>query len=166
MSFLIRKITRSKWPRENYESLTSNDISADAVTSCLRTTRNTLSTWEVSSTQEINEAILALVSGFERIDTIDIVIIEKQELLDKGFELINTPGLTPVVDLVETHIDISSLNYASIGGFSEIMIECLKSEKVLRYNKKKLINILEEAIKAGRVEKEKLKDGVLEKLAI
>ena len=166
MSLLVRKFSRSKWPKANYESFSSNDISADAITSCLRTSNNTLSTWEIESKDQVQEAVLALVSGFERLDTIDIVIFEKEKLINNGFEIVATPGITPIEDLVDTHKDIVKLNYQSIGSFAELVLDCLANSSVQRITRTEVKKILINAIEKDRLDSALLKKGIREKLAI
>lgn len=85
MSLLVRKINRSKWFQTNiYEG---EDISGDAITNCLKTTRNTLSTWRINSETEIEDAILAMASGFDHIDTIDVIPINPEHLESEGISL-------------------------------------------------------------------------------
>jgi len=60
--FLARKITLSKWKR--HPALAAGEISADCVTSDLRTKRLTLSFWECSSADDadLDNVVLALAS--------------------------------------------------------------------------------------------------------
>ena len=60
MSLLVRKINRAKWLQTDIAH--GDDISADAITNCMKTTSNRLSVWEVESEARIEEAALAIAS--------------------------------------------------------------------------------------------------------
>jgi hypothetical protein len=166
MAFLIRKINRSKWPNSDYENFSIDDLVADAITSDLRTSKNTLSTWEIQNEEEVLDAVLALSSGFERLDTIDVIILDKTEVINVGFELIETPGITPVKDLVDTHKDIVNLTFKSIGLFSKLILDTLGKDKVKRIREKEVKKLLIDAIQSGRLNADSLKDGLRKKLAV
>ena len=70
MPYFVRKIARAKWSNE---SITDNpfDIPADAITLDLKTFTNTLSVWEVTDEGKVGDAVLAIASGFDRIETFD-----------------------------------------------------------------------------------------------
>jgi hypothetical protein len=74
MPFFVRKIEGQKWLQNDI--CNGADASADAITGCLRTKSNTLSFWYVESDEQITDAILAIVSGFEKAETIDIIKID------------------------------------------------------------------------------------------
>lgn len=94
MSFLIRKITKSKWKNSNdpqgEKELEINKLSSDAITSCLRTSKNALSFWEISdiknesdldNNSDLKNIIIALLtsSKAEDVNVLDIVYFEKNE---------------------------------------------------------------------------------------
>jgi len=73
MPFLVRKISYSKW-RASVEGDTTP--SADAITSCMRTSGNTLSLWLIEDLTKLDDAIIAIASDFKQLEAIDIVPIE------------------------------------------------------------------------------------------
>lgn len=99
MSLLVRKIEKAKWMQNDIVG--SEDISADAITNCMKTTGNTLSTWQIPGDNEIPEAILAIVSGHQYLDTIDIVCLDRSSLEIQGIALQSTLGNTPIQDLID-----------------------------------------------------------------
>lgn len=130
--YLIRKISRAKW--ESNSSLLPEEIGADAITGCLRTFNNSLSVWQCGQVQreeDIKEAILALAASMERIDKIDVVIIDKSALEEKGIALEPTPGNTPVEDLRDKHLDIIRLDTSRL-----CLIAQYIAEKIRRNTKK------------------------------
>ncbi|PEZ88014.1 hypothetical protein CN374_16150 [Bacillus cereus] len=166
MAFLIRKMARSKWPQENFMEMDINDLSADAITSCLRTSSNTLSTWEIESMENLEDAVLALVAASQKIDTMFVVSIDKEKIINNGFQIEETPGQTLVEDLIETHKDVSGLTYQTIGKFASVMLESLHEEQVHRFTASKLKKILISAIESGRLDKEALNEDMRKKLKL
>lgn len=167
MSLLVRKIAKSKWPKEDFEGFDIKDLKADAITSCLRTSDDTLSTWEISSLTDLPDAVLALVSSFERLDKIDVVIIDKAEVIQRGFEIADTPGNTPVEKLQQTHRDITGLTYQTVGDFSRLLLDTMGTQgRVERYTATKVKKLLNTAINQGILEVHSLKEGVRKSLAV
>jgi hypothetical protein len=165
MSFLVRKINKAKWPKGNLSEFDTSNLRADAITSCLRTTNDTLSIWEISSTDELSEAVLALVSSFEKLDKIDVIILEKTEITSKGFNIEDSPGNTPVIELINTHKDIVGLTYQTIGIFSKLLLDIMENEeRTKRFTVKKVKQILLEAIESGRLDINSLKKSLRESL--
>ncbi|MCM3611681.1 hypothetical protein M4S82_10495 [Planococcus sp. MERTA32b] len=165
MSLLVRKITRSKWPAEISEPINIDILRADAITSCLRTSSDTLSTWEVINADNINEAVLALASNFDKIETMTVIAIEKDKISEYGFSLVSSKGLTVVEDLKDSHIDVSNLTLKSIGTFASIVLETIKDEKVYRFSKRELIDIISKAVETDRLDVKLLKEKVREQLS-
>lgn len=109
MPFLIRKINKAKWHQVDIEN--DDDVSADAITMDLKTSGNTLSAWYIISENEIEDAILALVSGQDHLEMFDIVMLSEQFLQDSSIKIIDTPGATPIQSLVNTHRNLAELTF-------------------------------------------------------
>jgi len=77
--FLARMISQVKW--RQLEWINEGDISADALTCDLRTLENHLSFWQCKdgSIKEIEDVALAIASGRDKIDKLDIVLIEETD---------------------------------------------------------------------------------------
>lgn len=166
MPILVRKINQAKWPKEHYDKILIDNLSADAITSCLRTSLNALSLWEVNDVTRLDEAALALVSSAERIDTIDVVFIENNDLQQFNFVIEDTlMEKLPVVDLRDKHKDISKLTYKTLGDVASVVITCLHNNRIKRFTRSKLKSILRIAIDSGRLKKEELNKTILDDLA-
>lgn len=159
MPLLVRRISRAKW-----ESIEDNDVCADAITSCLKTNHNDLSVWKISSIAELNEAILALITGNKQtqLSTLHYVLIDESLLLEKNLSLRNSPGNTVVPELVDRHCDIENLTYKKLGEVKDLIIESIKTENVGFVTKMQLKSILSEAISNGRIDKNKLNSELLQ----
>src|SRR5690242_12787302 len=109
LKYLARKISRSKWEIKLPEH--PNEIRADAITACLRTTQDSLSFWQCKrDEQDIAEVVLALSAPMDKIETIDIVLLDKDTMVSNNLSLEATEGITPVADLRNRHIDLVNLD--------------------------------------------------------
>lgn len=159
----IRKIDYGKWKRnsgvQNYK-----ELSADVITNCLKTSQNTLSLWQFNSDDEKTDALLAIVSGLEHLDTIDVIVIEGVDL--NGFSLLKTKGRTPFIDFKNNHFDLNNLNYRLLGNFSEIVHKAVESNKVIRITRGKAKGLIKDAIDAEKLKIEEVSERILSKLSV
>lgn len=162
MSYLVRKIARTKWLLEIKDN--PFDIPADTITSDLKSTSNTLSVWEVEQETDLTQAVIALVAAGDRLDTIDIVWMPKDEIDTKKINCDYTLGLTRIESLRKTHIDLSGMNYFKIGLFAESIISNIAAQRIKRYTKGELKKLLNKAIQDGIFLKTDLHEKIQEKL--
>lgn len=180
MSYLIRRINRPKWP--DFESKVGEDqksnwfnlrfwisgpeVQADAITGCLKTTKNTLSVWNVEeiSEKELKNIALALITGSMqlKISAMHVVAIEEEKFIKKGIEVVASDGDTIVNDLVKRHKDLSNLTYRKLGIVKEVVVDSIKRNKVRLFTKQELKTILLEGIANGLVDKAKLNPKLIE----
>ena len=85
MSLLVRKIDKSKWLQNNITA--DEDVSADDITICLKTSENKLSAWKVSTEHDIREAILAIVTGGDHLEAIDVITIDCKGITSDGINI-------------------------------------------------------------------------------
>ncbi len=158
--YLVRKITRAKWDRT--EQLADGEIPADAVTADLRTTDNALSLWAAAEAEgdALNDAVLALVAGADRVDKIDVVWIQRAKFDEVGVSLDETDGRTPVSDLVDRHVDAVKLDLLRLGIFAEQVVSALGAAQHKRLTKKKVAQLIAAAVDADRVSLEDLEEKV------
>jgi len=173
MSLLVRKIDKTKWLQNNITA--GEDVSADAITICLKTSENKLSVWKVSTETDIEEAILAIVSGGDHLEAIDIITINCQRITPDGINFAPNPekSRTRVQDLKNAHCDITDLSYGKLGVISQYIVDCFKKGEitncckegqVVRCTEGYLKGIIREAIENGRLKKEDLPDSIQKKL--
>lgn len=160
MPLLIRRISRAKW-----DKIGVDDVSADAITSCLRTNQNDLSVWRISSEQELSDAILALISGSKqsKLSTLHYVIIDETLIIERGFTLKETPGDTVALELVDKHRDIENLTYVKLGIIKDLILDCISNDRTSFITRKSLKELLIHAIKTGKIKKESLNPELVEK---
>jgi len=161
MPYVVRKFHRPRW----LERALAGDLpSADAVTKCLITTRNTLSVWAISDPSEIEEAVLAMASNFTGLDTIDILIMETASLKDKGLKFEDNDGETHYTDYANKHRDIIDLNSQSLSTVAESINETIKDSGNHRFTLPRLKAILQKGIEDGKIQADDLNESVRNKL--
>lgn len=176
MTIYVRKISKAKWPSEEeilakeFDAEIIPSVRADALTSCLKTSQNTLSVWAVenSTDEEIEKAILALITNtkLERLNRIQVVYFSKEEVLSLGLPLEASDGDTVIESLSKLHNDLVDLNYEKLGKVSQLIISSLRSESVKTYNEKKLKTMLLKAIQEGVVDQKLLHPSLQSKLGL
>lgn len=176
MTIYVRKISKAKWPSEEeilakeFDAEIIPSVRADALTSCLKTSQNTLSVWAVenSTDEEIEKAILALITNakLERLNRIQVVYFSKEEVLSLGLPLEASDGDTVIESLSKLHNDLVDLNYEKLGKVSQLIISSLRLESVKTYNEKKLKTMLLKAIQEGVVDQKLLHPSLQSKLGL
>lgn len=165
MGVCVRKINKSKWPEEELLDVNTDDdilplLKADALTSCLRTSKDELSLWTVENTsdQEIEKAILALItnSRLERLDRIQVVYFEEDNVSKLGLTLKKSPGDTIISTYSNLHQDMIELNYEKMGKVGTLITSALRDKRIKKYSERELKTMLNNAIDAGLVEQKKL----------
>jgi len=153
MPYLIRRISRAKW-----EEIEQGEVSADAITNDLKTFRNDLSVWLISSKEELEKAVIALITGAKqtKLSTLHIVLIDEILIAESSLTLNSTKGDTVVESLQDLHRDISELTYTKLGTIKNLVLDCLKSDNYALYTKKQLKTLLKSAIESGELLKDKL----------
>jgi hypothetical protein len=158
MSLIVRKIEKGKWMQNDI--LSGADVSADAITNCMKTKNNTLSVWEVSREDQVDDVVLALASQSQQIETMDVVVLDRSTLISSGLHLQETDSPTPVRELSKIHRDIVQLTYTSLGVLARIIVDAIRNKTNRRYTRGKIRNLMDNAIAAGRLNKEALKENV------
>ena len=159
---LVRKINKAKWFQ--IDILKNSDVTADAITNCLKTTKNTLSVWHIDNETDINDAVLAIVSDQDHIETIDVVVLNVNEIEKYEIKIIASDGITSVKSLIDSHRDLSELTYTKLGFIKDHIVERIRAEKMKRFTKGQLKKILKNAIESGILQMNDLKDSVRKKM--
>ena len=162
MGLLVRKINRAKWMQNDICG--DEAVSADAITNCMKTTNNTLSAWRIDSEDDIDDAILVIVSNHQHLDTIDVVCLNPTELSKCGISLKDTAGQTPIKEFVQHHVDISDLTYKSLGDVADQIIQLIKTDKIKRYTRPTIKKLLQNGINSGLLRKEDLPESIIKHL--
>lgn len=163
MSLLVRKIELGKW-KQNQDLNELNNISADVITNCLKTKGNTISTWKIDSEDNLSDAVLAMISTCQHLDTINVVCLSGEVVTGNGLELNETPAKTPIEKFNNTHVDICNLTYLKIGKVADIIRDIVINDKYVRYTSNQLKGILQQAIANKILIKDQLAPDVQKKI--
>ncbi|ELY2794051.1 hypothetical protein ACM36E_000933 [Cronobacter sakazakii] len=151
MEYLLRKFSLSKW--EPNRGVTSEEITADAITGCTRTSNNTLSVWS-STTQnftceEVERLIVALATTMNEPAAIDLIWLDDEWLRLNGIQLVESEGQSKYKSVNCKHKDLSFLNHSSLALIGEHIISQMNDEtKYKRVTKKELIRLVAKWMKA------------------
>ncbi len=153
MSYLVRRISRAKWDNEEYDYSNDDNAPSDAITSCLRTFNNELSTWLIDDLKDLNQAILCLITGSkqENINTIHLIYFDIEEINKRGLSIEKTTGDTVISQYQGLHFDIKSLNYETLGVVKDIVLDCLRKDYYKTITKKTLKDILRESVNKSKI---------------
>jgi len=148
MPLLIRRINRAKWDLVDEET---NDVSADAITNCLKTYNNDLSVWRIEDEKDLDNAILALITGCKqtKLSTLHYVIIDEEIISRNQLSLLETEGDTVVVNLKNTHRDIGHLTYQRLGKVKDIVLDCIRNDKSAFFSRKQLKDLIKKSLEKG-----------------
>ncbi len=154
--FLARTVTRAKWIPKSEEA--TGEIPADAVTGDLRTRDNALSFWQcgTGTTRDLENAVLAVAAGRERVDKVEIVWVDDQELRADAQAMVHTDGRTPVTDLVGLHVDVYHLNYVRLGQVASRVVTAFDEGRYCRMTRARVRELLVLAVKEGRLKADDL----------
>ena len=127
------------------------DIPADTVVTELKTDNNDLSVWKIESDSDIDDAFVALGSGCSGVGTIWAVKILPDEL--PGIEVNSEAGNTPTIGINQKHLNISNLNYVSMGDVIASVLNCFrdKDNRIVKKSKADMKKLLACAYKQGRL---------------
>lgn len=162
MSYLVRKISRSKWA--DCDMSTDQVVTADAVTNCLKTTKNTLSVWFAAREEDIATAKLALLAALERFDSVDLVVLRLDDVLDENLELIESDGLTAAKSLVTLHRDIATLSLVELEKVAKLVQRKIVEKKTERVMKNNFQQIIKSAVADGIIKKDDLPQKMVDQL--
>jgi len=161
MELFVRKIKRPRWDQ------TTDDVAkirADAITLCLRTSSNKLSVWGIHSEKDINQAILAIASSLDHLETFDIVILEKDFFVKNNIDFVKSDGETAATYCKQDHVDITNLTYEKLGVIASYILQQIKKGKCHRHRLLELKDMIEKAIAAGKVEADLLSEFIIKKI--
>lgn len=162
MGYFVRKISKGKWKSDSDDAV----IKADALTSCLRTSGNTLSFWRVEDLNQIDEAKLAIASSNSNLDTFDIVVFSTAEMEALGAPIVATPGQTACTDLENTHRDLAELNSDHLIKLSYAVLDKVKQDEVERVTLAKARTMMKAAVDSQRLDVSKLPDAIKVKIGL
>ena len=147
--------------------MSADEIPADAVTADLRTQRNALSFWQcpADTVDGVEEAALAIAAAGERVDKLDIVWLDDEELQNDGQTLRNSAGRTPVTSLADLHVEASRLDYVRLGNVARRVVAAIEANRYRRLTRGRVKKLIAAAVEQGRVDLDALQDKVRTEVA-
>jgi hypothetical protein len=162
MALLVRKIERAKWNRRKSNAI--EDTPADAITSCMRTSSDRLSVWQIDTEERLPQAVLAIAAAGSSLDTMDFVVFAAAELEFRGLIVRRTPSGTGVHNMHDAHYDIVELTYSSLGRVAGLVLDAIGRDAVKRFRMNELRELLRSAITNGQLDESSLTQSLREKL--
>lgn len=155
--FLVRMVTRAKWAPKS--GLSAGEVPADGVTADLRTQSNSLSFWRspTAAISDVEEAALAIAAGRERVDRLQVVWLDYDEIQTDDQTLSDTEGRTPVKDLKSLHVDVCRLDYIRLGQLANRVVDALASDNFHTFTKDNVAKLVARAVEQDRIDLEELK---------
>lgn len=162
--FLARMVSAQKW--RTHENIHEGEISADAVTTDLRTANNILSFWTHDPTNEksLEDIAVALAANRSKVQRLDIVWLDEDAVKGVNLRIDPTPGETPFHELNDSHRDVVGLDLSRLGRLSELIASAIKGNRAIRYSEKQILTLLQQAVKAKRIEITSLPDGIIDRI--
>ena len=162
MGFLVRKLAN-----KNHIDLIKTcknilEIDADIISTEFRTSKNSLSTWRIEKIEDVNEAILAIISTSERYSKMDFIVIDEEYLKERSLKYEQTFAgkEIPIKELQNTHFDLQELSLAKIIDCINVyqMIGTNDSNNIFVFRKteSEVKKLFKNAIDEGRVQIELL----------
>ena len=163
---LARMISAQKW--RVHTNIEEGEISADAVTTDLRTSNNTLSFWwhDPSNETSLEDIAVALATGRQCVQRLDIVWLEEEAVKDVDLKIDATPGVTALSELKDAHRDVVGLDVMRLAVLSERIALAVKEDRTIRFTEKQILALIQKAIDAKRIETSALHEDVAKKLVL
>ena len=128
------------------------DDAVDAVTRDLRTDENALSVWccDPALLATFDNVVIALASNREKVDRLDIVILNADDLIQANLSILEKPGNTPADTLNSNHRDVAGFTLTSLVEFARLVHHVARIDALsLRFAVKEVRALLHKAIADG-----------------
>lgn len=158
MGYLVRMInSEQNWAQYQYEVPEIDQINADSISE-LATTDNCVSTWYIDNPENINEAVLALTSGFRNLDSIQLVVFNIEALEQYGLTAKQSEetAFTKAEGYKKYHYDIIDLNHRKLGYLAQLIMRTLHNGGIVNIDKMHIVEVLSRAMVADIVDFEEL----------
>jgi hypothetical protein len=138
------------------------------VTADLKTTNNELSFWAAASNDdaELHETVLALATGGDRLDKMDIAWSTRQSFADANLSVQESPdhANTPVESLKPRHVDVTKLDLVRLGCVATVIHDAINAEQIRRFHPKEVLAVLVKAVTDERLAVDALRGQLQEKV--
>jgi len=162
MSLLLRKIDLGKWRQKEF--IDNDEISADAITLCLKTSGNTLSVWKIESEDHIDEAVLAFISKAPHLEAAFFVLLNEEHLNDNKISIEQRDDETPYKAQIKNHVVLTQLSYETLGVIAHYILNEVRNDRVKSYAEGRLKRMFAKAISSGKIDMADLKQDFQKKI--
>jgi len=127
-------------------------LAADAITD-MKTTSNTLSFWVIDSIDALDDVVVALATGSKitSLEAMDLVWVDEASLINDGFEVRSSLGDTAATILADTHRDVCSLTYSSLGQLAMTVFQSINAEQCKKVSKPDVKKCVERFYRSGGI---------------
>lgn len=157
MAQYLRVIRQSRWLQQSW--VNAGDLQADALRD-IQTEGNRLSVYRVNASGEIDRIVVALAANRGSLGNIDYAIIDDSSFPAIGITLQQQPGATHDSVVNALHYDLTRLTVSKLTQFAQL----IASGPLRRTLKKDLQGKLQNAVNSGRLDRDKLQEGLRAKL--
>lgn len=160
MPLLLRKIRKSKW--YSLPWLTNGDLQADSLGDLI-TKNNELSVWLIEDDKSNLERIIAALSAnCDTISNFDYALFDSKIIEEKSIKKRKSKGISIDDEANERwHFDLYELSALKILCLSQ---EIFNDGQIKRIQERQVTKLINEALQAGKIKRNTLKDGILSKI--
>ena len=167
MSFYVRKVTKSKWPKTVEGVKSPDDLDAELFLGEFMPEKNQLSFWLVDSIDELQNAVIAiaLTPKATSIQKVDVVWVEEDTIDKLDLKTKCSGGDTAARKFAGLHREICELTYSSLGTIANEVFTAIHNEgQSKRISKSEMELFLKEALKNKIIDLDFCSEDMKEKL--
>lgn len=159
MPYLLRQIKKPRWHEQPW--LGRNEAPADSLRDLAD---NSLSVWHIDDDKSnLSHVVSAIAAGRQTIDKLDYACFPPDRLEQITISVVKTEGKTFSKDAnASWHRELVQLSANKAAGLANIMKEYGTRDRLLE---DEVVSLIQEAIRSGRIDKDKLPDKIREKIA-
>ena len=160
MPFVLRKVSKSRWYREQkIPWLADDDVPADALKD-LATSDNALSVWQVDDDKSnLDRVITALAATCHSSTNIDYAMVDRQRLESVNLSIKHLPGDTPDEEANKHwHHDVVELSGLKLVDLARAFRD--GAAIIERKMEKDVLRLLANAVAHGQVDPTRLKEAL------
>ena len=159
MNQFLRIVRQSKWhERHKIDWLPDCEIQADAFCD-IQTEQNRLSVYRVANETDSRRVVVAIAATRRTISKVDYAVFDYSDIHSLGITVDMSDGETPDEVVNRMHYELGHLTVRRLAKLAEI-IYAGKHKRIQPWQIKKW---LEEAVRAGYIDKEKVRSEKIQK---
>lgn len=157
----LRSIRHGRWAPPQWTGTRHNDLQAEALKD-LSTVDNRLSVYRADSEQDIDRIVIALAATRDNLQNVDYAVFDDAEFQGIGIQIEPSFGVPPAGMVNKLHHDIFKLTARQVAALATI----IASGRIERRARPDIRSGLRLAIKCGEVNKNEMKEQLLNALAL